>query len=29
MVICDGGPDFFGTEYDVASQKFTRIDFNY
>jgi hypothetical protein len=28
FVICDGGPDFFGAEYDVASQRFTRIDFN-
>jgi hypothetical protein len=26
--ICDGGPDFFGAEYDVAAGKFTRIDFN-
>jgi hypothetical protein len=28
FVMCDGGPDFFGAEYDVASQRFTRIDFN-
>ena len=23
FVICDGGPDFFGAEYDVAAGKFT------
>jgi hypothetical protein len=28
LVVCDGGPDFFGAEYDVAGQRFTRIDFN-
>ncbi len=27
-VICDGGPDFFGAEYDVDTRRFTRIDFN-
>ena len=26
--ICDGGPVFFGVEFDVAAQRFTRIDFN-
>ena len=29
FVICDGGPDFFSVEYDVAAAQFTRIDFNY
>ena len=28
FVMCDGGPDFFGLEYDIASRQFTRIDFN-
>jgi hypothetical protein len=29
FVMCDGGPDYFGVEYDVAARVFTRIDFNY
>jgi hypothetical protein len=28
FVMCDGGPDFLGVEYDIASRQFTRIDFN-
>lgn len=27
-VMCDGGPDFFGAEYDVTPREFTRLDFN-
>jgi hypothetical protein len=27
-VICDGGPQFFGVEFDVQTKKFTQIDFN-
>jgi len=27
-VKCDGGPDRFGAEYNVARRQFTRIDFN-
>jgi hypothetical protein len=27
-VICDGGPQFFGVEFDVQAKKFTQIDFN-
>ncbi|HEY3948660.1 hypothetical protein [Phenylobacterium sp.] len=26
--ICDGGPRFFGAEYDVEGHRFTQIDFN-
>jgi hypothetical protein len=26
--VCDGGPWFFGVEYDVAAKRVTRIDFN-
>lgn len=26
--VCDGGPDFFGAEYDVVSRQFTHIAFN-
>jgi hypothetical protein len=26
--VCDGGPQFFGVEYDVAARRFTRLDFN-
>jgi hypothetical protein len=28
MIVCDGGPYFFGVEYDVSAQKVTRLDFN-
>lgn len=28
VMICDGGPIFFGVEYDVASHEITRISFN-
>jgi len=27
-IVCDGGPDFFGVEYDVAARRITRLDFN-
>lgn len=27
-MICDGGPEFFGVEFDVMAHSFTRIDFN-
>jgi hypothetical protein len=26
--VCDGGPVFFGVEYDVEAQRFTHIAFN-
>jgi hypothetical protein len=26
--ICDGGPVFFGVEYDVAARRFIQVDFN-
>jgi hypothetical protein len=29
LVICDGGPDYFGVEYDVGARMFTRVDFNF
>jgi hypothetical protein len=29
LVMCDGGADYFGAEYDVAAREFTRIDFNH
>jgi hypothetical protein len=28
VIACDGGPSFFGAEYDVEAQQFTHIDFN-
>ena len=28
VLVCDGGPPFFGVEYDVDGRRFTRIDFN-
>ncbi len=28
MTVCDGGPRFFGAEFDVAAERMTRIDFN-
>jgi hypothetical protein len=28
MVICDGGPDFFGVEYEVTARRFIHADFN-
>jgi hypothetical protein len=28
VIVCDGGPNFFGAEYDVAAGRFTRLDFN-
>ena len=28
QLICDGGPVFFGAEWDVAARRFTQIDFN-
>lgn len=28
LIVCDGGPDFFGVEYDVESQRFTHLAFN-
>ena len=27
-LICDGGPAFFGVEYDVAARRFTHLAFN-
>jgi hypothetical protein len=27
-IICDGGPAFFGVEYDVEARRFTQIAFN-
>ena len=27
-LICDGGPPFFGVEYDVEARRFTHIAFN-
>lgn len=26
--ICDGGPEFFGAEYDVDAHRITRLEFN-
>ena len=28
IVICDGGPDFFGIEYDVERKEFSHLAFN-
>jgi hypothetical protein len=28
MIICDGGPVFFGVEFDVQTQRFTHLAFN-
>ena len=28
LLVCDGGPAFFGVEYDVAAARFTHIAFN-
>lgn len=28
VVVCDGGPSFFGVEFDVKSQQFTNLAFN-
>lgn len=28
MIVCDGGPNFFGVEYDVAARRFTHFAFN-
>ena len=28
VTVCDGGPSFFGVEYDVASGQFSHISFN-
>ena len=28
MVVCDGGPRFFGAEFDVAAKRITHLDFN-
>jgi hypothetical protein len=28
VIVCDGGPAFFGAEYDVAGHAFTQIGFN-
>ena len=28
MIVCDGGPDFFGVEYDVEGRRFTHLAFN-
>lgn len=28
VVVCDGGPAFFGAEYDVTARRFVRFDFN-
>ena len=28
VVICDGGPAFFGVEYDVQAHRFTHVAFN-
>ena len=28
VIICDGGPAFFGVEYDVVSGRILRLDFN-
>lgn len=28
VVVCDGGPAFFGAEYDVAAKRFTHLAFN-
>jgi len=27
-MVCDGGPAFFGVEYDVAARRFTHFGFN-
>lgn len=28
LVVCDGGPNFWGAEFDVASGRFQNLDFN-
>jgi len=28
VIVCDGGPDFFGVEYDVEGRRFTHLAFN-
>jgi hypothetical protein len=28
MVVCDGGPNFWGVEYDVAAKRFQNVGFN-
>jgi hypothetical protein len=28
MIVCDGGPQFFGAEFDISAKRITRIDFN-
>lgn len=28
VVVCDGGPVFFGAEYDIAARRFTHLAFN-
>lgn len=28
VIVCDGGPAFFGAEFDVAANRVTRLDFN-
>ena len=28
VMVCDGGPSFFGAEFDVTSQQITRLSFN-
>ncbi|HEX9346325.1 MAG TPA: hypothetical protein VF919_02020 [Gemmatimonadales bacterium] len=28
VVVCDGGPDFSGVEYDLRAGRFHHIDFN-
>lgn len=28
VMVCDGGPSFFGVEFDVEARRFTHIDFN-
>ena len=28
VMVCDGGPDFFGVEYDVAARRIIHVDFN-
>lgn len=28
VLVCDGGPAFFGVEYDVEAGRITRLDFN-
>ena len=28
VMICDGGPTFFGVEYDIPARRFTQFAFN-